>query len=386
MIGRFSQVGVYRELARSHEFYRITFAGGLVLASYLWDRGNESESTIGVTLVLLSLVLNGLPIVWNAIKGLFQRKVNVDELVSLAIIASVIQGEFLTAAFVSFVMVLGGLIEQVTSDSARQAIKSLVSLAPETATQLVEGATRTIPITDVEVGNRLLMRPGERVPVDGVIKKGTAAVDESSITGEPVPREKTPGDGVYTGTLNQNGVIEVEVTKVGKDTTLGKVIKLVASAEAHKPQAIRLIDRYARWFTPTILLCAGITWGLTGELSKAVTVLIVGCPCALILAAPTAIVATVGRAARVGILVKADFSWKKRVERMWFFSIRPELSRRESPGSTRLFRSRASTRKKCLPEPRPLNSTALIPLPALYSRRLTTRRLLSPALKRWSRR
>ena len=304
MIGRFSQVGVYRELARSHEFYRIAFAGGLALAGYLWDRGNESESVIGVTLALLSLSLNGLPIVWNAIKGLIQRKTNVDELVSLAIIASVIQGEYLTAAFVSFVMVLGALIEQVTGDSAREAIKSLVSLAPETATLLVEGATRTVPITDVKIGDRLLVKPGERVPVDGVIRKGTTAVDESSITGEPVPCEKTLGDGVYAGTLNQNGVIEVEVTKVGEETTLGKVIKLVASAEAHKPEAIKLIDRYARWFTPTILLCAGVTWGLTGELSKAVTVLIVGCPCALILAAPTAIVAAIGRAAKAGILVK----------------------------------------------------------------------------------
>jgi Cd2+/Zn2+-exporting ATPase len=136
------------------------------------------------------------------------------------------------------------------------------------------------------------------------VQKGITAVDESSMTGEPIPREKAAGDTVYAGTLNQNGVVEVETTKIGEETTLGKVIKLVAEAEAHKPQTIRLIDRYARWFTPGILACAVITWLLTGDLRRAITVLIVGCPCALILAAPTAVVAAMGRAARAGLLIK----------------------------------------------------------------------------------
>jgi Cd2+/Zn2+-exporting ATPase len=124
------------------------------------------------------------------------------------------------------------------------------------------------------------------------------------MTGEPIPVEKTVGDSLGAGTLNQNGVIEMEATRVGDDTTLSKVIKLVADAEAHKPKGVRIIDRYARWFTPAILLCAGIAWAASGDVSRAITVLIVGCPCALILAAPTAIVATIGRAARAGILVK----------------------------------------------------------------------------------
>ena len=304
MIGRFSQMGVYRELARSREFYRVAFAGLLALASYLWDRGAESRSTVGIGLALASVALNGVPIIWGAIKGLVQRKTNVDELVSIAIIASLSLGEFLTAAFVSFVMVLGALIEQLTSDSARKTIQSLIDLSPETATLLVSGEPRTVPIPDVKVGDLLLVKPGERVPVDAVVRKGITAVDESSITGEPIPVEKAPGDEVSAGTLNQNGVIEIETTKVGEDTTLGKVIKLVSEAEAHKPQAIRTIDRYARWFTPTILLCAAATWLITGQVNQAVTVLIVGCPCALILAAPTAIVAAIGRAARSGVLVK----------------------------------------------------------------------------------
>jgi Cd2+/Zn2+-exporting ATPase len=304
MIGRFSQLGVYHELVRSGYFYRVAFAGTLALASYLWDRGTGTLSTVGIALALASVALNGAPIIWGAIQGLLERKVNVDELVSLAIIAALLEGEFLTAAVVSFVMVLGALIEQATSDSARKAIQSLVTLSPETATVIVDGRPVKTSTADVRIGDILLVRPGERISVDGVVKKGLTAVDESSMTGEPIPQEKTLGDAVYAGSLNQNGVVEIEASRVGEDTTLGRVIKLVSEAEAHKPEAIRLIDRYARWFTPSILACAVVAWALTGDMSRAVTILIVGCPCALILAAPTAIVASIGRGAKSGILVK----------------------------------------------------------------------------------
>jgi Cd2+/Zn2+-exporting ATPase len=304
MIGRFSQLGVYRELLGSRDFYRVALAGGLTLASYLWDRGEEVQSSWGMALALTALVLSGLPIIWGAYKGLSQRQVNVDELVSLAIIACLIEGEFLTAAVVSFVMVFGAMLEEATSNSARKAVESLVSLSPDTATVIADGQMLTVPVAEVKVGDLLLLKPGERIPVDGVVMKGITSVDESSMTGEPIPREKGVGDEIYAGTLNQNGVVEVETTKIGEDSTLGKVIKLVSEAEAHKPQAVKLIDRYARWFTPTILVAAGVTWWITGEAGRAITVLIVGCPCALILAAPTAIVASIGRAAKSGILVK----------------------------------------------------------------------------------
>lgn len=304
MIGRFSHLGTYSELLRSSDFYKVSFAGLLALASYLVDRGGDRVSAWGIALALCSLAINGFPIIWRAVKGLIQREVNVDELVSLAIIASLLIGEFLTAAVVSFVMVLGSLIEAATSDSARKAIASLIKIAPDTATVLVDGQTCTMHIANVKVGDTLLVKPGERIPVDGTIIKGITAVDESSMTGEPIPREKTVSDTVFAGTLNQNGTIEIEAKKIGEDTTLGKIIKLVSEAEAHKPQAVKLIDRYARWFTPLMLTCAGVTWLITGDIHRAIAVLIVGCPCALILAAPTAIVATIGRAAKSGILVK----------------------------------------------------------------------------------
>lgn len=304
MIGRFSHQGVYQELLQSKEFHRTALAGVLALASFLWDRNGLTPLYVSTILALSSVALNGFPIVWAAIQGLLERRVNVDELVSIAIVASLIQGEFLTAAVVSFVMVLGSLIEQATSESARKAIQSLIDIAPETATVMVDGKELTVPLEQVQVGNLLLVKPGERIPVDGHVTKGITAVDESSMTGEPIPVEKTVGDGLSAGTLNQNGVIEMEATRVGDDTTLSKVIKLVVDAEAHKPKGVRIVDRYAQWFTPTILLCAGITWFATHDVSRAIAVLIVGCPCALILAAPTAIVATIGRAARAGILVK----------------------------------------------------------------------------------
>lgn len=304
MIGRYSQLGVYRELLRSWDTYRLLTAGACALASYLVDRGEEAVTTPGAALAIVSLLLNGLPIVWGALRGLWERRVNVDELVSLAIIASVIHGELLTAAVVSFVMMLGALIEQATSDSTRRAIRSLMSIAPETATIVTDGQPKTVPVSEIGVGDLLLVKPGERIPVDAIVRVGLTAVDESSMTGEPVPREKAAGDPVFAGTLNQNGVVRIEATKVGEDTTLGKVIRLVSEAEAHKPGTVRLIDRYARWFTPAILFCAGLVWAITGDVSRAVTVLIVGCPCALILAAPTAIVAAIGRAAKAGVLIK----------------------------------------------------------------------------------
>lgn len=304
MIGRFSNLGVYQELFKMRDFY-ISFAAALLaLISYIIDYGNQSTSFLGNAFALISVVINAFPIIWGAIKGLIDREVNVDELVSLAIIASLIQGEFLTAAVVSFVMTFGGLIEQVTSESARKAIKSLIRISPQTATILIGKEEKIVPIEEVSVGDLILIKPGEQIPVDACIISGISAVDESAMTGEPIPVEKQIGDNILAGTLNHNGVLKAQTIKVGHDTTLGKVIKLVSEAELHRPEAVRFIDRYATWFTPVILTCAGMAWIFTGDISRAVAVLIVGCPCALILAAPTATVAALGRAAKSGILVK----------------------------------------------------------------------------------
>lgn len=304
MIGRFARLGAYHELLKLKDFYAAIVAGLLAMVSFVIDAKAASPGTTGDVFALLSVAINGLPIIWGAVRGLLEKEVNVDELVSLAIVASLIQGEFLAAAVISFVMTIGGLIEQATAESARKAIQSLVRMSPGTATVLEGDTEKQVPIEAVRVGDLVIIKPGDRIPVDGLIESGVSAVDESAMTGEPLPIEKQVGDTLLAGTLNHNGVLRVQVTRVGQDTTLGKVINLVSAAEQHRPQSVRLIDSYAKWFTPAILACSLAAWLLTGDASRAVAVLIVGCPCALILAAPTATVAALGRAARAGVLVK----------------------------------------------------------------------------------
>ncbi len=304
MIGRFSKLGAYQELFNLKAFRLCLLGGALALAAFAWQWSGQTPAWPGLGLALAAVALNGAPIIWEAAQGLWRRQVNVDELVSLAILASLFQGEFLSAATVSFIMTLGSLIEQAISQSARRSIQALARMTPEEATLLSPDGPRVVPVASLRIGDRLLIKPGERVPVDGVILAGVTALDESSITGESIPRTRRPDDPVLAGALNYNGVIEIRTTQVGEDTALGRVVRLVSEAEAHKPRAARLVDRYAQWFTPLVLACAGLVWWLSGDSSRAVAVLVAGCPCALLMAAPTATVAAVARAARAGILVK----------------------------------------------------------------------------------
>ena len=277
----------------------------LALVGYLFMENETRFNFLGQILIFASIFINGVPIIWGAFQGVLKKQINVDELVSLAIIASLFAGEFLSAAVVSFVMVTGALIEEATGESARRAIHSLMKITPKRATAVAKDGTESVlSISDIEVGDILLIKPGERIPVDGTVTEGMTAIDESALTGEPIPVEKSVGDTVYSGGLNHNGVVKIRADRKAENSTLGRVVRLVTEAEAHRPKSTGMIDRYAKWFTPAILACAALAWALTGELNRAVTVLIVGCPCALILAAPTAIVAAISRAARAGILVK----------------------------------------------------------------------------------
>lgn len=304
MIGRFSPLGAFQKFLRFREFGQCLLGGGLALAAFLVDQAAGPERLV-LALGLGAVAINGTPIVLGAAKGLIARHVNVDELVSLAIVASLLQGQVQAAAVISFIMILGSLLEETVSDHARRSIKGLVELAPQEAVRLAaDGEEHTVPVAEIAIGDRVLVRPGERIPVDAVIESGITAVDESAITGESLPRERRPGDQVLAGTMNYTGRIEVRAVKIGEDSTFGKVVRLIMAAEAEKPRAARLVDRYAAWFTPVVLGLAGLTWAVTGEAGRAVAVLVAGCPCALILAAPTATVAAIGRAARRGILIK----------------------------------------------------------------------------------
>ncbi|MFP5258343.1 MAG: heavy metal translocating P-type ATPase [Acidobacteriota bacterium] len=304
MIGRFSSLGDYRELFSFKDFALCLAGGGLALAAYLVGL-SDWPAWLAMVLGLGAVAVNGLPIVIEAAKGVLERRVNVDELVSIAIVASLLQGEVLTAAVVGFIMTLGALVEEAVSDGARRSIEALASLAPQEAVLVADdGTERTVPAADIRLGDRVLVRPGERIAVDAVIESGVTAVDESALTGESLPRERAPGETILAGTLNYTGRVTARAIKVGEDTTFGKVVRLVVAAEAGKPRAARLVDRYAAYFTPLVLACAGLAWLLSGDADRAVAVLVAGCPCALLMAAPTATVAAVGRAARRGILIK----------------------------------------------------------------------------------
>ncbi|QLA17151.1 heavy metal translocating P-type ATPase [Desulfolutivibrio sulfoxidireducens] len=305
MIGRFATLGTYTDLMDRKDFISCALGGTLALWAWLWGRFELQPPYLAMALALASVAINGLPIVWGALRGLFEKRLNVDELVSLAIVASVVQGEFLTAAVIATIMTVGSLVEEIVGESVRKSIQALARMTPDTAVRVdPDGGRQSVPVASLRAGDRIEVKPGERIPVDGEVVFGVTAVDESSVTGEAMPVTRGLGDEVLAGTLSYNGLIEIVATRVGESTTLGAVIRLVTEAEASKPKAARIVDAYARWFTPAVLSCAGLAWWWSGEASRAVAVLVAGCPCALLMAAPTAAVAAVARAARWGILVK----------------------------------------------------------------------------------
>jgi len=303
MIGRFSRQKYLDKLLNIHEFYMAGWGGVLIISSYLFERHNP-DLAYDSWLALAAVLILGGPIVWNAIKGLLELQTNVDELVSLAIVASVFIGEYRTAAVVAFIMILGSLLEKFTSERARSAIHSLIKLNPAQATLLIDEEETPIPIKDVKRGDLALIRPGERIPVDGLIVRGEATVNQSSLTGESMPVDKKAGDQVYAGTVIYNGMLVVEVERAGQESTLGRLIQLVQDAENVKAPILRAADSYAKYFTPAIIGLSILVFLATRDINRAVTLLIVGCPCAFILAAPTAVTAALGNAAKHGVLIK----------------------------------------------------------------------------------
>lgn len=304
MIGRFAFPGQFRELLSLKEFY-LTSAGALLIAaSFLLER-TRPDSILPTLPALAALAVLGGPIIWGAAKGLWAKEMNVDELVSLAMIASVIIGEYLTAAIVAFIMVLGSTLEQFTSQKARNAIQALIRLNPQTATVLRDGVESSVPLGEIRSEDEVIIRPGETISVDGTVVRGSAVVNQASLTGESKPVEKTVGDNVYAGTSSYSGMLVVRVKQVGEETTLGKLIRLVQEAESMRAPVLRLADKYAGYFTPLIVCICIAVYLFTGDNHRAITVLIVGCPCAFILAAPTAITASLGNAARNGVMIKS---------------------------------------------------------------------------------
>ena len=273
-------------------------------------------SGIGLALSLLGLplpfdpawaaiVLCGVPIVLEAVIGLVTAfDIKADVLVSLALIASVCIGEDFAAGEVAFIMQLGALLEDVTVARARAGIEKLVHLTPQTARLLLPDGENIVPAEQVRVGDRLRVLPGESIPVDGVITSGQTSINQAVMTGESLPVDKTVGDEVSSGTVNQYGAFEMRATKVGEDSSIQRMIRLVQSADAGKARIVGQADRWATWIVVVALTAAALTWLITGEIIRAVTILVVFCPCALVRATPTAIMAAIGNATRHGFLVR----------------------------------------------------------------------------------
>ncbi len=252
----------------------------------------------------VAIILCGLPIVIEAIIGLVTRfDIKADVLVSIALVASVAIGEDFAAGEVAFIMQIGALLEELTVAKARAGIEKLVHLTPRTA-RIVDGdSERVVPAEEVAVGDILRVNPGETIPVDGVLISGSTLVSQAAMTGESMPVSKEQGDELMSGTINQFGSFDMEATKVGEDSSIQRMIRLVQSADAGKARIVGIADRWATWIVAAALLSAGLTWLISGEIIRAVTILVVFCPCALVLATPTAIMAAIGNSTKHGFLV-----------------------------------------------------------------------------------
>lgn len=260
----------------------------------------------------IAVLLCGYPIIKGAVEGLIESfDIKADVLVSLALIAAVFIGEIFAAGEVAFIMALGALLEDITVSKARQGIENLIELTPSTARIVRGNEDFFVRAEEVIVGDILRVLPGETIPVDGVIIDGNSSIDQSLMTGESIPVDKNINDEVMSGTVNQFGSFTMKALKVGENSSIQRMIKLVESADAGKAKIVRLTDKWATWVVVIALISAVGTWFFTGEVIRAVTILVVFCPCSLVLATPTAIMAAIGNVTKFGILVRKGESIEK---------------------------------------------------------------------------
>lgn len=253
----------------------------------------------------IAIIFCGIPIIIEAIIGLITAfDIKADVLVSLALIASVCIGEDFAAGEVAFIMQLGALLEDLTVAKAKAGIEKLVNLTPQTARVINRGVEKIVQVEQVNMGDIIRILPGETVPVDGIIISGETSINQAIMTGESLPVDKMIGDEVYSGTVNQFGAFEMKATKVGENSSIQRMIKLVQSADASKAKIVGLADRWATWIVIIALTAAGLTCMVTGEIIRSVTILVVFCPCALVLATPTAIMAAIGNATKHGFIIR----------------------------------------------------------------------------------
>ncbi|QDU72753.1 heavy metal translocating P-type ATPase [Mucisphaera calidilacus] len=289
----------------------LTLLGGtLLIASAVAYGIYENNDTAQLFAAAATILLAG-PLIWTAAMEILHGHQHMNELVALAVLAAFATGQYIEAGAIAFFMIISVLIENRTALGAQKSIESLVRITPTRAFRVVGDQEEEIDAASLSPGDVVRVRPGDNIPADGVIDRGASTVDQANITGESFPVEKEEGDEVYSGTINLTGVMEIRVTSAGEDTTLGRVKEMILQAEQTKAPFMRMIDRYASWYTPTVLMLTFMVWFFVSQTdpteaaSRAISMLVIACPCALILATPTAMVASLSAAARLGVLVKS---------------------------------------------------------------------------------
>ena len=291
----------------------MTVIGGIFLiASFILPRMGYPK---GEYLAWACVVICGIPLlylsVWRIIYNKGISKISSALLISMAMIAAILIGDLFAAGEVAFIMEIGALLEDMTTKRARKGLKKLISLAPEEARIIQNGAESSVAIERVAIGDIIRVLPGETIPVDGRIISGETSVDQSVMTGESLPVDKAAGDSVFSGTINLYGSIDFETTKVGRDSSLQKLIRLVEEADKNQAPTQRIADKWASWLVPVALIIALASFLITKDIVRGVTVLVVFCPCALVLATPTAIMAAIGQATKHGVIIKSGEALEK---------------------------------------------------------------------------
>ena len=253
-----------------------------------------------------TVIISGIPMLLLAMTRLIREKwISSALLIAIAMVASLLIGEVFAAGEVAWIMALGALLEDWTVERAKKGLRNLINLTPQTGRRITDGTEEVIPVDEIRLGDTLRILPGENVPVDGEIIKGTSSLDQSIMTGESLPVDKKVGDEVFCGTMNLYGAIDIKATSLGENSSLQKLIDLVKAADEKQAPTQRIADKWATWLVPVALAIAIAAWLVTGNIERGVTVLVVFCPCALILATPTAIMAAIGQATKYGVLIKS---------------------------------------------------------------------------------
>jgi Cd2+/Zn2+-exporting ATPase len=277
----------------------------LVLNAFLVDWLFDQGGTVASASAFFGSILLGTPIVITAIKDLRLGRLSINELVAIAVLAAFASGDYKTSGIVAFFMLMGEVIESRTAEGARNSIESLIKLTPTKARRIrKDGNEEEIAASQLSIGDLIRIRPGDNVAADGVIVSGQGSFNQATITGESLPADKKPGDEVFAGTQNLTGVLEIKVSRAGSDTTLGRVRELILAAEQTKLPIMKIVDQYMGFYTPLVLVIGALVWAFTHDLNRVISVFVVSCPCAFILATPTAMVAALSAAARLGILIK----------------------------------------------------------------------------------